>query len=44
MSEIISKFVNDLQLMYKKEVKYIRCDNEGENELIESNLRDIGIG
>ena len=30
MVEIISKFVRDLQLVYNKEVKYIRCDNAGE--------------
>ena len=44
MGEIISKFVRDLQLVYNKEVKYIRCDNAGENALIEANLREIGIG
>ena len=31
MGDIVSTFFRDMKLKMKKEVKYIRCDNTGEN-------------
>ena len=44
IGEIISNFVKELSLTCNKEVRFIRCDNAGENDLIEVKLRDIGMG
>ena len=38
------EFVKDLKAKENKEVKFIRCDNAGENRKAEEKLRELGFG
>ena len=39
----MSELIKDLEMITYVKVKYICCDNAGENALIKTNLRDSGI-
>jgi transposase InsO family protein len=43
-AEILLDFIKDIQAKHKKNVKYIRCDNAGENSSLETLLHKEGLG
>jgi transposase InsO family protein len=43
-AEILLDFIKDIQAKHKKNVKYIRCDNAGENSSRETLLHKEGLG
>ena len=44
LANVIIHFLKDLKLTEKKAVKFIRCDNAGENKTLENQCKDNELG
>jgi len=44
LSKIVRELINDLKAKIQKTVKYIRCDNAGENKSLEKDAKRDGLG
>ena len=44
LANVVIHFLKDLKLTEKKAVKFIRCDNAGENKTLENQCKDNELG
>ena len=44
VSEKVGRFLKEFKGIYHKQVRYIRCDNAGENKVLEVNCKKQGLG